>query len=211
LAGIDGGETTVFMISDRGWFWYIPLPNDIVSVGIVADPDYLFAATDDFETVLLREVQLCKPLSVRLEKAERTAPVRGIRTLAYRNRQIVGPGWVMIGDAAAFLDPIYSSGLYLALGSAELAADCIHDGLQANDCSAERLGGFVKPLTDGVHVVRSLIHAFYDTDFHFKAFVERFPHLRPALIDCLIGDVINRDMSEFLTALATMTPPPPPL
>lgn len=211
LAGVDEGETTVFMIPHRGWFWYIPLPDDIVSVGVVADPDYLFAVTDDFETAFLREVQLCQPLSARLEGAERTAPVRGLRTLAYRNSQIAGHGWVMIGDAAAFLDPIYSSGLYLALGSAELAAGCIHDALQAGDCSASRLGAFAQPLAQGIEVIRSLIHAFYNPDFHFRAFVERYPQYRPALINCLIGDVIDHDMSGFLQALATMTPPPPPL
>ncbi len=211
LAGVDEGETTVFMIPHRGWFWYIPLPDDIVSVGVVADPDYLFAVTDDFETAFLREVQLCQPLSARLEGATRSAPVRGLRTLAYRNRQIAGHGWVMIGDAAAFLDPIYSSGLYLALGSAELAAGCIHDALQAGDCSASRLGAFAPPLAQGIEVIRSLIHAFYNPDFHFRAFVERYPQYRPALINCLIGDVIDHDMSGFLQALATMTPPPPPL
>lgn len=210
LGGVDEGETTVFMIPHRGWFWYIPLPQDMVSVGVVADPDYLFTVTDDFETAFQREVQLCKPLAARLEKAERTAPVRGIRNLAYRNRQFAGHGWVMIGDAAAFLDPIYSSGLYLALGSAELAAGCIHEALQSGDYSASRLGAFVPALAQGVEVIRSLIHAFYNPDFHFKAFVERFPQYRADLINCLIGDVIDRDMSGFLQALGSMAPPPPP-
>jgi flavin-dependent dehydrogenase len=211
LDGLDAGETTVFMIERRGWFWYIPLPNDIVSVGIVADPDYLFRDNGDVEPAFLREVQSCAPLSARLGNATRTAPVRGIRQLAYRNRAFAGDGWVMIGDAAAFLDPIYSSGLFLALASAELAAGCIHDGLEAGDCSASRLGAFAGPLVAGVEVIRRLIHAFYDTGFSFRQFVERYPEERPALIDCLVGDVIDKDMNRFLNALATMTPPPSPL
>jgi flavin-dependent dehydrogenase len=131
--------------------------------------------------------------------------------MAYRNRQVTGDGWVMIGDAAAFLDPIYSSGLYLALASAELAAGCIHDALAAGDCSAARLGAYVPGLMAGVEIIRRLIHAFYDTRFSFRTFVERFPEHKPALIDCLIGDVVNKDMTAFLEALATMTPPPAPL
>jgi flavin-dependent dehydrogenase len=209
LAGIDAGETTVFMLPRRGWFWYIPLPDDMVSVGVVADPDYLFDETDDFEAAFLREVRRCAPLSTRLKKAVREAPVRGGRVLAYRNRQTSGDGWVMIGDAAAFLDPIYSSGLYLALGSAELAAGCVHEGLESGDCSGARLGRFGKALADGIEVIRRLIHAFYDPKFHFKSFVERYPDQRAALIDCLVGNVVNKDMSRFLNALATMTPPPP--
>jgi flavin-dependent dehydrogenase len=211
LEGIDGGETTVFMIEDRGWFWYIPLPDDIVSVGIVASPEYLFGQGNDIDAAFLREVDKCAPLRARLENAVRTTKIRGIRELAYRNRQFAGDGWVMVGDAAAFLDPIYSSGLFLALGSAELAAGCIVDALDHDDCSAAQLGAFVPALKNGVEVVRRLIYAFYDTSFSFRSFVERYPEQRPALIDCLVGDVIEKDMQPFLSALATMTPPPAPL
>jgi len=211
LEGLDAGETTVFMLPGRGWFWYIPLPNDVVSVGIVADPAYLFDESPDFERVFLREVERSRPLSARLASAVRTGPARGLRRMAYRNRQVAGNGWLMIGDAAAFLDPIYSSGLYLALASAELAAGCIHGALAAGDCSAERLGAYVPSLMAGVEIIRALIHAFYDPAFSFRTFVASYPEQKPALIDCLIGDVVNKDMSGFLAALATMTPPPAPL
>jgi flavin-dependent dehydrogenase len=156
------------------------------------------------------EGKLCAPLRKRLDGAVQCGPVRGLRRLAYRNQRTAGDGWVMIGDAAAFLDPIYSSGLYLALASAELAAGCVHDALEAEDCSAQRLGAFAGPLMEGVDIVRRLIHAFYDEKFSFREFVERYPEQKPALIDCLVGDVINKDRSAFLEALATMTPPPPP-
>jgi flavin-dependent dehydrogenase len=206
--GIDAGETTVFMIPDRGWFWYIPLPNDVVSVGVVASPDYLFATESDFESVYLSEVEKCGPLQEMLTRATREDRVHGLRRMAYRNRKTVGDGWVMIGDAAAFLDPIYSSGLFLALASAEMAAGCIHEALEAKDVSAAMLGGFTRPLWDGIEVIRRLIHAFYDPAFSFHAFVERFPEQRSALIDCLVGDVVGKDMSGFLAALAEMTPVP---
>ncbi len=208
-SGIDAGETTVFMIPDRGWFWYIPLPDDMVSVGVVASPEYLFAEESDFQTVYLREVGKCGPLQDMVAAATREDRIYGLRRMAYRNRQTAGDGWVMIGDSAAFLDPIYSSGLFLALASAELAAGCIHEALIANDVSAQRLGGFTRPLWDGIEVIRRLIHAFYDPSFSFHKFVERFPEQRSALIDCLVGDVVEKDMSEFLAALAQMTPIPP--
>ncbi len=206
--GIDAGETTIFMIKDRGWFWYIPLPEDIVSVGVVASPDYLFDESHELEQVFVREVERARPLAAWLEHAERIAPVRGIRELAYLNRETVGEGWVMVGDAAGFLDPIYSSGLFLALASAELAAGCVDEGLKQDDLSPQTLGGFTKPLWDGVDVVWRLIHAFYDPTFSFRRFADRFPEHRAALIDCLIGDVVNKDMTSFLDALATMVAPP---
>jgi flavin-dependent dehydrogenase len=210
LPGIDAGETTMFLIPGGGWFWYIPLPDDMVSVGIVADPDRLFTAHDAPKAIFEREVSRCASLAERLAAAERIGPVRGLRELAYLNRQTCGEGWVMIGDARAFLDPIYSSGLFLALGSAELAAGCIEDALAAGDVSAARLGAFEAPLWDGVDAVRRLIHAFYDPAFSFRDFVERFPEHRRSLIDCLVGDVI-KDMSAFKSALAEMSAPPPPL
>lgn len=206
LEGIDAGETTIFMIPECGWFWYIPLPNDIVSVGIVASPDYLSLDSDDSKSVFLREVDNCEPLKERLAKATRTDNVRGIRELAYRNRQVTGNGWVMIGDAAAFLDPIYSSGLFLALGSAELAAASVHEGLKDGNLSAEKLGSFVGPLEEGIEIFKRLIFAFYDPSFSFGEFLKKYPQHRPALIDCLVGDVIDKDMGSFLMALDELSP-----
>jgi hypothetical protein len=79
-----------------------------------------------------------------------------------------------------------------------------------NDLSAARIGAFEPALWKGVDVVRRLIHAFYDPNFSFPKFAERFPQHRAALIDCLVGDVI-KDLSDFTAALEQMTPPPPPL
>jgi flavin-dependent dehydrogenase len=112
----------------------------------------------------------------------------------------------MIGDAAAFLDPVYSSGLFLALASAELAAASIHEALMENDFSARKLGTFTAPLQQGVEVIKRLIFAFYDPKFSFGDFVKMYPEHRRALIDCLVGDVIYKDMSSFLQALDEMSP-----
>ena len=211
LAGIDAGETTIFTIPRGGWFWYIPLPDNIVSVGIVDDPHHLFTRESSRERTFLRETAACRPLRERLIGAERIGPVRGSRLLAYVNRQTCGDGWLMLGDARAFLDPIYSSGLYLALASAELAADCVCEALAEGDCSVSRLGRFEPSLMAGIDVIWRLIHAFYDTGFSFGAFLQRFPGHRAALIDCLVGDVLDKDLSAFTQALAQMTVPPRPL
>lgn len=209
--GIDAGETTIFSTSNGGWCWFIPLPDDGVSVGIVHDPDKLFEVDEQFEEAFKHQLEQCPPLMERLEGAVQIEPVRGIRRLAYLNEQVVGDGWVMIGDAAGFLDPIYSSGLYLAMASAELAAGCIHEALETNDLSAEIIGQFTGPLLQGLEVIYRLIQAFYDPDFSFNKFAEQFPEQRAALIDCLVGDVVNKDLSGFVEALAKMTPPPAPL
>ncbi len=211
LSGIDAGETTIFMNRDRSWFWYIPLPDDVVSVGIVGTPEDLFSNGQQTEAAYDRAVNASAPLLARLTSATRCAKVYGgPRELAYFNLQTSGDGWVMIGDARAFLDPIYSSGLFLALASAELAADSIQQALKANDVTAACLGAFEPRLMAGVDVVRRLIHAFYNPSFSFGEFARRFPEHRRALIDCLVGNVLQ-DMTSFKAALEQMTPPPPPL
>jgi flavin-dependent dehydrogenase len=212
LEGIDAGETTVFMLPERGWFWYIPLPDDVISVGIVDAPERLLGNGRDSNETQAKtfedRVARCAPLAERLRGAKRIGKVRGIPELAYRNREVTGDGWVMIGDAMMFLDPIYSSGLFLALASAELAADSVHEALDADDVSGARLGGFVAPLGAGVDVIHRLIHAFYDPQFSFGQFVKRFPEHRRALIDCLVGDVVGKNLDSFTEALGEMAAPP---
>ncbi len=210
LPGKDAGETTIFLLGESGWFWFIPLPDDIISVGIVSPPEYLNLEQGRYEEILHREIGKCAPLWERLEKATLEGKSRGLKRLSYLNRQTCGEGWVMLGDARAFLDPIYSSGLFLALASAELAADSIHEAIKLDDLSPSALGSFEPALAGGIEVIRRLIHAFYDPTFSFRKFVERFPIHRGALIDCLVGDVL-KDMGSFKDSLAEMTPPPPPL
>ncbi|MDP6504105.1 MAG: NAD(P)/FAD-dependent oxidoreductase [Planctomycetota bacterium] len=210
LPGKDAGETTIFLLGESGWFWFIPLPDDIISVGIVSPPEYLNLEQGRYEEILQREIRKCAPLWERLENATLEGQARGLKRLSYLNRQTCGEGWVMLGDARAFLDPIYSSGLFLALASAELAADSIHEAIKLDDLSPSALGSFEPALAEGIEVIRRLIHAFYDPTFSFRKFVESFPRHRGALIDCLVGDVL-KDMSSFKDSLAEMTPPPPPL
>lgn len=210
LPGVDAGETTIFHTRGGGWFWYIPLPEDVVSVGIVAPPEYLFARQYTKDELLAAEIANCPPLAARLASAERIGPVRSLGRLAYLNRRTSGDGWVMVGDARAFFDPIYSAGLFLALSSAEMAAQSINEAIKADDLSASKLGQFEPTLWAGMDVIRRLIHAFYDPSFSFSKFVERFPEHRAALIDSFAGDVL-KDMHPFTEALSQMTPPPAPL
>ena len=204
--GVDAGETTVFRLRGGSWFWYIPLRNDLVSVGLVGPTDVLFPESSAHESVFMREVDGCSGLRQRLSAATREGRAFGLRELAYRNRQNVGDGWVMVGDAAAFLDPVYSSGIFLALTSAELAAESVHDALESDDLSAARIGAFMTALDPAFETIRRLILAFYDPSFSFHDFVDRFPEHRRDLIECLVGDVIGKDMSSFLSALEQMTP-----
>ncbi len=198
--GRDEGATIVMQTTGKkGWFWYIPLHDDILSVGVVAGFDYLFKnrATKDHEQIYFEEVARCPGLQPRLEGAERVAPFRVQKEYSYKSKQLAGDGWVLVGDAFGFLDPLYSSGVLLALKSGELAADAIVEGLNKGDTSAAQLGKWGPDFTKGMDRMRRLVCEFYD-GFSFGRFVKRYPHLKGHLTDLLIGDLFDPKVDDVV-------------
>jgi flavin-dependent dehydrogenase len=198
-AGRDAGATLVMQTKGKkGWFWYIPLENDVVSVGVVAPFDYLFKERPgkDAETIFFEEVARCPGVQPRIARAERVGPFRVAKEYSYRSRQVAGEGWVLVGDAFGFLDPLYSSGLLLALKSGSLAADAIVAALDADDPSAARLGCWGPDYVAGLDRMRKLVCAFYD-GLNFGRFVRDNPDRKPLLTDILIGDIFKGEIDEL--------------
>jgi flavin-dependent dehydrogenase len=201
--GRDEGATLVMQLADKqGWLWYIPLNDDVVSIGVVAGYDYLFQNKEkkDLETLYAAEMKHCLGLHGRLDNATKIESVRVAKEYSYRARDVAGDGWVLVGDAFGFLDPLYSSGILLALKSGELAGDAVVAALQENDLSAERLGSWGKDYVRGMDRMRRLVYEFYD-GFNFGKFVKRFPHLRGHVTDLLIGDLFNERLDEIIEPL----------
>ncbi|MGH9310824.1 MAG: NAD(P)/FAD-dependent oxidoreductase [Vicinamibacterales bacterium] len=189
--GRDEGATMVLQTPDRqGWFWYIPLHGNIVSVGVVAPFDYLFRDRSSHEQTYCDEVERCQAVKERVRGATRTTGCFVTRDYSYRSRQVAGEGWVLVGDAFGFLDPLYSSGVLLALKSGELAADAIADGLVRGDTSAAQLGRWGDDFNAGVDRMRRLVCEYYD-GFSFGRFVRQHPDLRGTITDLLIGDLFT--------------------
>ncbi len=202
-AGRDEGATLVMQLEEKkGWFWYIPLQDDTVSVGVVADFDYLFngRGTKDLETIFLQEVDRCPGLIPKVANAQRVAPVKAAKEYSYKSTQVAGDGWVMVGDAFGFLDPLYSSGILLAFKSGALAADAICDGLRANDTSATRLGAWGEDYIKGMERMRRLVCEFYD-GLSFGKLVKRHPHLKGTITDMLIGDIFREEVDVIVAPM----------
>lgn len=191
--GIDEGATLVLHTDDAsGWFWYIPLPQDRVSVGVVGGIEQLVTSREgDPQTVFDEEVARCAEIRRRIEGARQAMPVQVLRDFSYRSSRIAGDGWVLVGDAFGFLDPIYSSGVLLALKSGELAADSIHAALESGDLSGARLGAHGPGFLAGMEAMRKLVYAFYEPGFSFSKFLSRFPGCRLDLIHLLVGNVFR--------------------
>jgi flavin-dependent dehydrogenase len=204
--GHDEGATIVLQTEGKqGWFWYIPLHDDILSVGVVAGYDYLFKNRDtkDYEKIYFEEVARCPGLQPRLEKATRVTEFYAAKEYSYRARTCAGDGWVMVGDAYGFLDPLYSSGVLLALKSGSLAADAVVEGLSKGDTSAAQLGKWEADYVKGMDRMRSLVVAFYE-GFSFGRFVKRYPHLKGDLTDLLIGDLFKDELDSTLKLVEEM-------
>lgn len=195
-SGRDAGATIILHSREKkSWFWYIPLPDDVVSVGCTGRLDYMFSdGNTSAENVFNRELNRCKPLGKRLAMAERVEPCRVTRDFSYKCRPGSGDGWVMIGDAYGFIDPVYSSGAFLALKSGEMAADAINTALIEKELSPERLGKWQSTYDAGVENFRRLVYAFYDMDFNFGRFLAKFPEHRGRVTDVLVGNVFKRDV-----------------
>ena len=189
--GRDEGATMVLQTASRnGWFWYIPLHNNIVSVGVVAPFDYLFKNRDGHERTYTEEVDRCHAVKDRISTGTRVTGYFATKDYSYRATDVAGDGWVMIGDAWGFLDPLYSSGVLLALRSGEMAADAIVEGLGKGDLSAAQLGRWGPVFNQGVDRMRRLVCEYYD-GFSFGAFVRHYPHLQGTVTDLLIGDLFT--------------------
>jgi flavin-dependent dehydrogenase len=204
--GRDAGATVVLQTQGKkGWFWYIPLADDIVSVGVVAGHDYLFKerATRDPEAVYFEEVARCPGLQPRLVGAERGGPFRVAKEYSYRAQQVAGDGWVLVGDAFGFLDPLYSSGILLALTSGALAADAVVAALAAGDPSAARLGSWGPAYIAGLERMRRLVCAFYE-GLNFGALVRHDPALKPLITDLLIGDLFKPEIDRLWEPLEAL-------
>jgi len=198
-AGRDEGATLVMQTKGKiGWFWFIPLQDDIVSVGVVAPFDYLFKGRNskELETIYFEEVDRCLGLQPRIANAGRVAPFSAAKEYSYRSRQVAGDGWVLVGDAFGFLDPLYSSGILLALISGAQAADAITEGLAKGNTSAAQLGTWGPGYIAGMDRMRKLVCQFYD-GLNFGKFVREHPDRKGLITDVLIGDLFKPDIDAL--------------
>jgi len=196
--GRDEGATLVLQTkAKKGWFWYIPLHNDIISVGVVSSFEELFKDRRPYETIYDEQLELCPAVKQRVSQGQRVWGFFATKDYSYRSRAASGDGWVLVGDAYGFLDPLYSSGVLLALRSGQMAADAIVEGLANNDTSAAQLGKWGPAFNQGMDRMRRLVVEFYE-GFSFGRFVKKYPHFKGHLTDLLIGDLFKDSVDEVV-------------
>ena len=218
--GLDEGATLILHTEQKdSWFWSIPLPYNRTSVGVVGGLDYLLQDRRDSDgrlntqKIFNEELEKCQPLKQRLEGAKQLFPIQTTKDFSYRASRVAGENWVLIGDAFGFLDPVYSTGLFLALKSGEMAADTILKAFKENDFSEQQLGRFGQTFVEGMEAFRKLVYAFYTKEFSFARFLSDYPEHLGGIVDILSGDVYRRDVTHIFPDMSKTCyfPPEMPL
>lgn len=177
------------LIIEQGWVWVIPLAGKRVSVGVVTRKRGI-----DFE--LFEQTYAASPMLQRLTVGAHKTDLRIIRNFSYRNVNTRGPRWACLGDAALFLDPVFSSGVSLAMLGAEKFADVLVPALEAGrEDDPELTQPVSEYMATAYTMFGSLVGAFYQTRIveHIFFAKEPDPALRAGLISTLAGDVWRSD------------------
>jgi flavin-dependent dehydrogenase len=168
-------------------------------VGAVAEGSYLTRdGVRDPAKMFQREIQNNAWIAERLSQGRQVGPYWLTNEFSYRSRYCAVDGLVMLGDAFGFLDPVFSSGVMLALKSGVLAAD------------AARFTEYSRLMREGIENMRKLVYAFYQESFSFRELTDKYPDVQGDITDCLSGDV-NKDLSRLFDRVAEFATVPEPL
>jgi FADH2 O2-dependent halogenase len=184
----------------RAWAWQIPIRPGVTSVGVVTDAGAYPKAGDDVEGFFAERVAGSPWLARSMRGARALHALQREANYSYGMERFAGDGWLLVGDAARFVDPLFSSGLSLAAESARAAAEAIAAALAADDVSAPRFAEYEARLRAAADAWREFVALFYREPRAFLALLAD-PARRELLRELLQGDVWERDASPALEAL----------
>jgi FADH2 O2-dependent halogenase len=207
FAGVDQGKngtanfTRLHLLPiPRGWAWQIPLSDQVTSIGIVTDREHFLKAGNDIDPYFQWATGLNPILARCLRKAARLREFRLDGNYSYMLERFAGDGWMTIGDAAFFVDPIFSSGVSVAMHSAKLAAETIVLALTANDVSAPALAAYEEKMRAVAGIWQNFVRLFYEVSPIFARVVAESDH-RVEVLRLCEGDVYDASAEVTLKQL----------
>lgn len=209
LAGRAEGDVRIVLV-EEGWFWVIPFRGDRGSAGIALDPDRLARGDDgrpDLDKTLFDRIAACAPMADVVRGARQVFPARATADFSYRVTDIVGDGWLAIGDAAGFIDPLFSTGLHLAVKGADIAAPLVDRAVEDGDASHARWERYERAMRFASETYVGAVQAFYRGDLVELLFAaKKRPFLRRAVTSLLAGDVFHDEVPRWLAMLRERFP-----
>jgi len=193
--GLREGNIQI-VIWDHGWFWFIPFRGTVTSVGTVCSAEWIreqrktgASKPSDFYE---RAIAASSWATEFLAGAERVEQVGSLADFSYRVDQLAGNGWLFVGDAAGFLDPLFSTGAHLAIKGADLAAAAIDEALARGDTDRQAFAGYEKSVRYAVDLFLGVVQAFYSGELRETLFeANQRATLRRIITSVLSGDVFH--------------------
>jgi len=187
--GADAGNVSIYRF-DQGWIWLIPLPDDTMSVGAVCWPDYLKQRRTDNREFLLQTLHSIPALRQRMAHAEIVDHLHATGNYSYACRRMAGRRWIMAGDSYAFVDPVFSSGVYLAMHAAEQAAGVVDATLREPSRERALQRRYERQVRHGIGTMSWFIHRFTAPAMR-RLFADprNVLQVEQAMISMLSGDV----------------------
>ena len=180
------GDTIIVRLEDK-WFWIIPLSMEKVSVGCVMDQAEFAALKQSPEQVFHGLVQSSAVLRERMSNARLVSIMQTTGDFSYRNRRFVDRRLIRVGDAAGFIDPIFSAGVYLAMYSGKLAAQTVSESLAAGDDGNKRLRRYERRVHRAMQLYWEMVEGFYTRSFIEVFFEPRNKFNLPSAVTALLA------------------------
>jgi flavin-dependent dehydrogenase len=189
-AGRDAGNTSIAILKDS-WFWMIPVTTEVMSVGLVVDRDHVIHCGLTPEQLLEKTIEASPHMSHVMAQATRTSQVYVRKDFSFRMKNLVGPNFALAGDAAGFLDPIFSTGVFMAMKSADLVATAADQRLRTG--STRLLRQYERDMTGALTKYFRFISNFYRHEF-LEVFLQPNPSSRliRAIVGVLAGNIFNK-------------------
>jgi flavin-dependent dehydrogenase len=184
-----------FLPVNRGWVWHIPIYDGITSVGAVTEKSDFLKSGQDHETFFNELLQMTANTRHILNGAERVKPYYIEGDYSYKMSEFAGPGWLLVGDAARFVDPIFSSGVSVAMRSGQFASQAIERALLGDE--TEAFGEYQETVDRGVQIWYEWITLYYKLQELFTRFSGK-PEYKPDIQQLLQGEVFDRDAVQVL-------------
>ncbi len=191
-SGNDAGNISIYWF-EHGWFWLIPLQNGIMSVGAVCYPNYLKQRRGSLAEFLQESIKLVPEVQQRMQNAEVVGEIQATGNFTYTSTRMYGkPGenYLLVGDAYAFIDPVFSSGVHIAMSGAKLAAECVDELLRDPANRTKALNSYSDRINAALNTFSWLIHRFNSPVMQkiFMAPGNNF-QIKEAIISLLAGDL----------------------
>jgi flavin-dependent dehydrogenase len=195
-SGRDAGNTIIVILRDA-WFWLIPITADLMSVGLVVERDHFLNCGLQPEQLLEKTICDTPYMAERMQAAERVTQVYARKDFSYAMKRMIGPNYALVGDAAGFIDPIFSTGVFLAMKGADVAAAAVEQRLRTG--SMRLLRKYQRSVNGALGRYFRFIANFYRREF-LEVFMQPQPKfgLLQAIVGVLAGNIFTKSIADLM-------------